>query len=73
MPYASKEELYALVWQQGDTCNLSGVKGDWSANSLTKLSFDEIVPRNPADENVKVGWEHRKINFFGCEQKVNFI
>ena len=55
MPYASKEELYALVWQQGDFCNLSGVKGDWKANSLTKLAFDEIVPRNPADDDVKGG------------------
>ena len=55
MPYASKEELYALVWQQGDICNLSGVKGDWKANSLTKLAFDEIVPRNPADDKVKGG------------------
>ena len=32
-------------------CNLSGVKGDWTPNSLTKLSFDEIVPRNPADND----------------------
>ena len=54
MPYASKEELYALVWQQGDFCNLSGVKGDWKANSLTKLAIDEIVPRNPADDNDNV-------------------
>jgi hypothetical protein len=32
---------------------LSGVKVDWKLNSLTKLSFDEIVPRNPADDKVK--------------------
>jgi hypothetical protein len=55
VPYASKEELYALVRQQRNICNLSGVKGDWKSNSLTKLSFDEIVPRNPADEKVKGG------------------
>ena len=36
-------------------CNLSGVKGDWNRNSLTKLSFDEIVPRNPADKDVQGG------------------
>ncbi len=54
MPYASKEELYALVWQHGDICNLSGVKGDWDLNSGTKLAFDEIVPRNPADDNDNV-------------------
>jgi hypothetical protein len=34
---------------------LSGVKGDWKSNSLTKLSFDEIVPRNPADDEVQGG------------------
>ena len=34
---------------------MSGVKGDWKLNSLTKLSFDEIVPRNPADDKVKGG------------------
>jgi hypothetical protein len=56
VPYASKEELYALVWQkQCNICNLSGVKGDWKINSLTKLSFDEIVPRNPADDEVQGG------------------
>jgi hypothetical protein len=55
VPYASKEELYALVWQQCHICNLSGVKGDWKINSLTKLSFDEIVPRNPADDEVQGG------------------
>jgi hypothetical protein len=55
VPYASKEELYALVWQQRNICNLSGVKGDWKTNSLTKLAFDEIVPRNPADHEVKGG------------------
>jgi hypothetical protein len=55
VPYASKEELYALVWQQSSICNLSGVKGDWKSNSLTKLSFDEIVPRNPADDEVQGG------------------
>ena len=55
MPYASLQELYALVWLQKDVCNLSGVKGDWTPNSLTKLSFDEIVPRNPADNDVQGG------------------
>ncbi len=53
------QELYALVWlqlqKQKDVCSLSGVKGDWTPNSLTKLSFDEIVPRNPADNNVQGG------------------
>jgi hypothetical protein len=46
-----------LVWQQRNICNLSGVKGDWKINSLTKLAFDEIVivPKNPADDKVKGG------------------
>jgi hypothetical protein len=44
-----------MVWQQRNICNLSGAKGDWKVNSLTKLSFDEIVPRNPADDKVKGG------------------
>ena len=55
MPQASKEELYALVWLQNNICNLSGVKGDWIPNSLFKLSFDEVVPRNPALKTVQGG------------------
>ncbi len=55
MPCASLQELYALVWLQKDMCNLSGVKSDWTTHSLTKLSFDEIVPRNPADQDMQDG------------------
>jgi hypothetical protein len=57
VPYASKEELYALVWQQRNICNLSGLKGDWETNPLIKLAFDfdEIVPSDPADNKVKGG------------------
>ncbi len=51
-----RNSLYALVWQQRNICNLSGVKGgDWKRNSLIKLAFDEIVPRNPTDDKVKGG------------------
>ena len=39
-----KQDLYKLWWLSRDQCNLSGVIGDWNANSILKLTFDRIIP-----------------------------
>lgn len=36
--------LYVLWWLSGDVCGISGVRGDWQANSPFKLCFDRVVP-----------------------------
>jgi hypothetical protein len=52
VPYASKEELYALVWQKCNICNLSGVKDDWETNFIL-VAINEMKWNYSNEEAIK--------------------